>query len=64
MGTRDLDAKLPVNLYLHPEDAKALGRAGPGRKSALVSLALRVLELAPDELKDRARLDLAKRDSA
>jgi hypothetical protein len=64
MATRNLDAKLPVNLYLHPADAKALGRAGPGRKSALVALALRVLELAPSEVVDRARLDLAKRDAA
>lgn len=56
--------KRPVNLYLHPDDAKTLSRAGLGRKSALIALALKVLELAPDELLDQARINLAKRDAA
>jgi hypothetical protein len=64
MAPRNIDAKLPVNLYLHPNDAKALNRAGPGRKSQMVALALKVLALAPIDLLDKARAELAKRDAA
>ena len=58
------DRKRPVNLYLHPDDHAALDKAGPDRKSRLVALALAVLKMAPEELLDRARIELAKRDAA
>lgn len=58
------DRKQPVNLYLHPQDFRALIEAGPAKKSRLVALALAVLRLAPADLIDRARVELAKRDAA
>lgn len=58
------DHKRPVNLYLHPDDARALDRAGPKRKSRVVALALLVLAMAPEELLDKARVELARRDAA
>lgn len=60
----DAAKKHPVNLYLHPEDHRALADAGPAKKSRLVALALAVLRIAPAELIDRARVELARRDAA
>ena len=56
--------KRPVSLYLHPADVADLERAGKRRMSARVALALELLRTAPDDLLDRARVTLAKRDAA
>jgi len=54
--------KVMVCLTLHPDDYKRLGIKG--RQSRMVALALAVLELAPEQLIDKARAIVAKRDLA
>lgn len=61
---RKPDQKRPVSLYLHPNDVRDLERAGLRRMSARVALALEVLRNAPEEIVDRARVELSKRDAA
>lgn len=53
-----------VHLFLHPDERAVLAKIGKGRQSKHVALAMRVLTMAPPEIVDRARLELAKRDAA
>lgn len=53
-----------VHLFFHPEEQAVLAKVGKGRQSKHVALALRVLALAPPDIVDRARLELAKRDAS